>query len=207
MIGLPFISELFKNVLERSRGIQGRFFYLAAKGAELDASDFDQVIKDQFDRPNEKPYPAAFMLPPISEGIFTDPKGEWEKYSIRIFFLATQFTDGNNEIRDPNEATGTSTHQIIYDQHDMGRCARNFILVLDMVMRDRVRMLIRDKIRLSTDPKRIIPVSYVSASQLAGVQIDFDIAVMNACSLEDYISEDVAAIAIPDLDPHPEHNL
>lgn len=208
MIGIPFIKQLFKNVLEYSRGIQGRFFYMPALGAELDSANFDQVIKDQFDRPDDdKSYPAAFLMPPVSEAMMVDMLGEWQSYEIDMLFLATQFQDGENQIRDRNDATGTSTHEPLFDQHDMMRCAINFVLVLNRVARDRSNQLIRDKFRVDSDPKRIFPVAFRTASNLAGVRLRFGVSVMNGCKLEDYASEDIPAITIPDSDPHPEHNL
>jgi hypothetical protein len=124
MIGLPFINQLFINILSRSRGIGGRFIYCPKMGAEVNAGDFDQAIQDTFSRDSQaKKYPAAFMTPPISEGKFTDPKGEWENYFLTMFFLSTTYTDSHGITRDRNESTGTSQHTALMDQHDMGRCA------------------------------------------------------------------------------------
>lgn len=209
MIGLPFITELFKNVLQVSRGIQGRFFYCPKMGAEINSADFDQVLQDEFSRSEAKKYPAVFMMPPVSSAKFVDPKGDWEYYNIKLFFLTTTYADGYGDTKDPNESTGTSTHTPMSDQHDMGRCARNFLQALNQVTRSKVNNLAQNKFRLGStdDTKRITPISFIGVSVLSGVVVDFAISVFNGCQLEDYADQDLGDIVIPESDPHPEHNL
>jgi hypothetical protein len=206
MIGLPFISELFTNILQYSKGIEGRFFYCPKGGAEINTDDLDQVIKDNFAKDTDKKYPLDIMMPPVSFGNYTDANGEWEKYKFIHFFLTTTYFSGTNQLKNPNVNTRTSTHTILQDQHDMGRCARNFIYMLDKVCR--TKRLINGKIRLDQDYERIItPVTKVGNNNLSGVRLDFRANVFNGCALEDYDIADVAAITIPSDDSHPEHQL
>lgn len=209
MIGLPFITALFANVLGASRGIEGRFIYCPKQGAEINMFEFDQVIREKFSSdPDAKIYPADFMLPPISRGTFIDPAGEWETYDITNFFLTTTYSNSFGQPKDPNESTGTSMHTVLQDQHDMGRCARNFIAVLNQLSRNRSNPLIKDRFRLNDQTtKRILPVSFIGAAVLAGVRLDFQCQVFNGCKIEDYDPNQIAMIPIPETDPHPEHNL
>jgi hypothetical protein len=205
MIGLPFITELFTNILLKSKGIEGRFFYCPAMGKEINTDELDKVIEDQFAKSTDKKYPCGIMMPPMSQGSFTDAKGEWEKYQFILFFLTTTFYSGTNQIKNPNPNTQTSTHTILQDQHDMGRCARNFIGVLDKVARE--RGLIKCKFRLDSASRMIRPVANFGANRLSGVRLDFNGSVFNGCTIEDYETEDIGAIVIPESDSHPEHQL
>lgn len=209
MIGLPFITEFFKRVLDRSRGIQGRFVYCPKQGAEINSGDFDQVIKDLFSQdPQPKYYPACFMTPPVSEGKFFNPQGEWEQYRITLFFLTTTFADSYGDTKDPNLSTGTSQHDPMMDQHDMGRCARNFLFVLNQLMRRRTDPSLLKKFQLETsDPSQVLPVAFLGGPNLTGVRLLLRCAVFNGCELEDYDATDILNIAIPEDDPHPEHKL
>lgn len=206
MIGLPFITELFKNILSASRGIQGRFYYCPKLGQEINTDDFDQLLKDEFQRLGQKKYPVDIMMPPVSQGYFIDAVGEWERYQFIHFFLTTTFYDGDNQVKDMNASTRTSTHSVLQDQHDMGRCARNFINVLDGI--SRTRGLIRTSFRLDSQSERIIrPVAYIGGDRLTGVRLDFHGSVFNGCILEDYTQENIYEIIVPDDDSHPEHQL
>jgi hypothetical protein len=206
MIGLPFINDLFKNILSKSKGVEGRFFYCPKMGKEINTDDLDEVIKNAFSQPEAKKYPCAIMMPPTSNGKFVDPKGEWEYYNFILFFLKTTFYTGDNQIANINPNTQTSTHSILSDQHDMGRCARNFIAVIERVAR--TKGLIRDKFRLSSDHDKLIrPVANVGTNRLSGVRIDFTGSIFNGCAIEDYNEEGIDEIVIPECDTHPEHKL
>jgi hypothetical protein len=205
MIGLPFIEAFFKNILSKSKGIDGRLFYCPNMGREINTDEFEQIIEDQFDKSTQKKFPCVIMMPPISQGKFIDPKGEWEEYSFIMFFLTTTYYDGNNQIKDVNVNTQTSTHTILSDQHDMGRCARNFVHVADKVTR--VKHVVNCKFRVVNENKIVRPVANIGSKRLSGVRIDFRGQVLNGCVVEDYNQEDIDEIIIPEGDPHPEHSL
>jgi hypothetical protein len=205
MIGLPFITELFTNILKKSKGIEGRLFYCPGMGKEINTDDFDKVIEDQFAKDNLKKYPCVIMPPPVAQGNFTDPKGEWVKHQFIHFFLTTTFYSGTNQIKNPNPNTQTSTHTILHDQHDMDRCARSFIWALNKTIRD--RGLIKCKFRLDSSSLIIRYVANIGVNRLSGVRLDFNGSVFNGCTIEDYETEDIGAIVIPEMDSHPEHQL
>lgn len=205
MIGYPFISDLFKNVLTNSRAIEGRFFTSSHQGREINMDDVGQLIQDFFlGNKLARKYPLCLALPPVSYGMYTSGKGEWESFRQSLFFLTSTYYSGTNQIMNPNPATGTSTHTIQQDWHDMKRCATSFVRVLDIVSR---KSLI-NKFRLSQDRERIItPVSQIGTDKCSGVRLDLSYSVFNGCEIEDYDESLISTIIIPVDDSHPEHQL
>lgn len=207
MISYPFISELFTNVLLKSKAIEGRFYMCPKWGSEINSDELGQVIKDLVIPPGTvKRYPLALMMPPASNAKYVDKNGEWESYRAKMFFLTTTYYTGTNQPKSPNPNTKTSTHTIIQDWHDMKRPAQNFIRVLDMVQRS--NSLIRDKFRLDQHRDRMIsPVTMVGDDRASGVMLDFLFSVFIGCEIEDYDEADISSIEIPEADSHPEHQL
>jgi hypothetical protein len=208
MISYPFIEALFRNVLEKSKGIQGRFHNCPKMGIEINADQLREVLEEMVRPITGKKYPLALMMPPRSQGKYTERGGEWEKYQITMFFLTTTYYDGNNQVKSPNKATGTSTHTIPQDWHDMKRCAMNFIRVLDRLQRE--KDLVKDRFRLGGDADQgrlIDPISMIGVDRTSGVRLYFTCSLYNGCEMEDYDESAINSIIIPDADPHPEHKL
>jgi hypothetical protein len=203
MTSYPFIQSLFTNILMNSRAVQGRF-YQCVTGFEINSDEMGQVIEETL-KPYGKKYPLAMMMPPRSRGGFAYNKAEWERYHFVIFFLKTTYADSNNQVSNRNAATGTSRHTIPQDWHDMKRVAVNFIRVLDRVQRQ--AGLVNTSFRLDPDEKSIDPVSAIGKDRVSGVKLEFNGSLLSVCELEDYASEDINSIIIPELDSHPEHKL
>lgn len=208
MTSYPFIKSFFTNVLAKSKGIQGRFHLCPKYGVEIGSDQLDEVLKDEVRAVVGRKYPLALMVPPRSQGKFTDGGGEWEKYRAVMFFLNTTYYTGNNQVKAPNAATGTSTHTVPQDWHDMKRCAINFLKVLDQVQRQ--KGLIQSTFRLggNNEQERMIdPVSFVGPDRASGIRLDFTFSLFTGCDLEDYNPADITLIIIPPADEHPEHKL
>lgn len=208
MISYPFIESFFRNVLSMSKGIQGRFHICPKYGMEINSDQLNEVLEEAVKPVLGKKYPLVLMMPPRSQGKFTEKGGEWERYRAVMFFLTTTYYDGNNQIKNQNKATGTSMHTVPQDWHDMKRCATNFIKVVDQVQKE--RGLITDTFRLggNNDQERMIdPVSFIGVDRTSGVRLDFSFSLFNGCELEDYNQSDISSIIIPAADPHPEHKL
>lgn len=207
MTSYPFIESFFRNVLSASNGIQGRFHMCPKYGVEINSDQLGEVLEDVVKSHGNKKYPIAIMTPPRSQGRFTEGQ-EWEKYRGVIFFLTTTYYDGNNQIKAPNKATGTSTHTITEDWHDMKRCAISFIRVLNRVQKE--KDMVRNLFRLGSagDQQCMIdPVSNIGIDRLSGVRLDFTFSLFTGCEMEDYMEENINSITIPVADPHPEHNM
>jgi hypothetical protein len=191
-----------------SKGIQGRFHVCPKFGIEINSDQLNEVLDETVKPIPGKKYPLALMMPPRSQGKFTEKGGEWEKYRAIMFFLTTTYYDGNNQIKNQNKATGTSMHTVPHDWHDMKRCATNFIKVTDRIQKE--RGLIASTFRLGGDrdqERMIDPVSFIGVDRLSGVRLDFSFSLFNGCELEDYNESDISSIIIPAADPHPEHKL
>lgn len=204
MRGIPFIKDLFKNVLSVSKAIDGRFYICPKMGSEINSDNLDEVLPDEVRNSRGKKYPLVLMMPPFESGEYEYNKPTWVDYNISLFFLKTSFYDSLNQTQDRNVATGTSTHTVVSDWHDMKRCAANFIRVLKHLIR--IKSLMNGQFRLH--PGLIIKqVSFVGVDRTAGVRLDFKVSLYQECELEDYNLDEVEAIQIPVGDPHPEHTL
>lgn len=207
MRSYPFIEGLFKSVLAQSKAIQGRLFLCPNMGLELNADNLGVLMQD-LQIPENKEIPAlALLMPPVSMGDYIDSRtGEWDEHRFIMFFLKPTYYDGKNQVSFPNESTGTSTHSIPMDWHDMKRCAINFIRVLSRVQKS--LGLINASFRLSSERKRTItPVSSISTRRYSGVRLDFAATIYNDCNLEDYTAEGIEEITVNIEDSHPEHQL
>lgn len=209
MIGDAFTAALFKNILEKSQGIEGRFFVCPYMGREMNSDELGQVIKEFVDPLRlDRKYPLSLMMPPVSYGYYFNEIGEWEKNRAALFFLNSTYYTGLNQVQVPNAATGTSTHTIPQDWHDMKRCAMNFITVLDRVARSKTNQLIKNKFRLDQEKESVISrVTQVGVDKASGVRLDLFYSLMVGCEIEDYDESEIADISIPEDDPHPEHTL
>lgn len=193
MTSYTYIEQFFKAVLLQSLQIQGRLFILPKVGQELNSDEFHQVMNLAT---GERKYPAAFMMPPRSEGIFYQ-NDEWERYRFVLFFLNTTYYDGNNQIRDLNEATQTSMHTVVQDWEEMKRAAIDFIRVLRVVQKggnDQSINMLNSIFRLGNEKVLIDPVSFVSSTRLSGVRVTFEASVFIGCEIEDYVSGGVVVL-------------
>lgn len=203
MTSYPFIQSLFSNILQKSRAIEGRFF-LCSSGLDLNSDEMGQVITDEIKRFGNK-YPLCMMLPPKSKGDFTAKMGEWEYYNFQLYFLKTTYAAADNQIQSRNNSTGTSTHTIPQDWHDMKRAAINFIRVLSTLQR--AANLINTYFRLAPGDKYLEPVSLVGKDRVSGVRLEFAGSLFIGCEIEDYDITDLLTINIPEGDNHPEHKM
>lgn len=201
MIGLPYLNDLFTNILTSSLAIGGRLIYCARMGPEINFEEFDQVITQSFEGRGPKTYPVALLMPPLIRGDFTTE--DWERYQITMFFLTSSFYDSTGT-KDANPDTATSTHTLLGDSHDMIRSAKDFIAVLEQVSRE--RRLIQSSIRLGGRNERAItPVHLIGVDRLSGARLDFAVTLFTACRVEDYTADGIAEIVIPEEDSHPQH--
>lgn len=205
MRGYPFITDLFTNVLQKSKAIEGRFTVSSAVGQEINSDTLGQVLTDAITQnKGNKKYPLSIMMPPVSRGEFKYNQQEFEGYAISMFFLKTTYYDSNNQIANRNQNTNTSMHTIPQDWHDMKRCAVSFLRVLDKVQRSGSML---NYFRLLSGEKIFRPVSNIGTDRASGVKVDFQIQVFAGCEIEDYDPNDISTINIPVADSHPEHQL
>lgn len=198
MTSYPYIIDLFKGVLVKSRAIEGRFYVSHRYGAqEINSDQLGEVLTDLL---KGKKYPLALMAPPNSTG-YLQHDNAWEEYHIIMFFVKTTYYDSFNMVSSPNLNTKTSMHTVPSDWHDMKRCAINFLRQLDKLQRTFPKPLFRV-------PKHfqfIYPVSIVGADRVSGVKLTFDMELFVGCELEDY-DEYLTELELA-VDSHLEHKL
>lgn len=197
MTSYPYLIDLFKGILTRSKAMQGRFHISYRYGAqEINSDQLGELLKDFTDT---KKYPMVLMVAPRSHLMPSVRAGEWELYRCILFFVKTMFY---NEVgtSSMNSKTKTSLHTVPEDWHDMHRCAVNFVRQLDSVQRAQQRLF-----RLPKTTSLIMPISGVGTDRTVGVRLDFDIELYLGCELEDY-DEYVIELDIIS-DSHPEHKL
>lgn len=206
MTSYPFIKDLFTNVLQKSKAIEGRFFICPKSGNEINSDDLGQVLTDVTTQLTTKKYPLVLMMPPRSKGVIHYNQAEFKRYFISLFWLKTTYYDSNNQISNLNPNTQTSMHTVPQDWHDMERCAQSFLRVIDKLQRNGSNGLL-NMFRLPVLEKIFAPVSLIGVDRASGVRSDFAVDLLSGCELEDYLTEDISLIEIPDADSHPEHDL
>lgn len=206
MISYPFIETLFRSVLTLSKGIGGRFFISTRSGTEINSDDLGQVITDTLGKGTVKKYPLVMMMPPVSDEdtmYQRQRSNDDEMYQISMFFLKTVYYLSDGSTAYPNPTTGTSTHTIPQDWHDMKRCAKDFVKSLDLILRN------HDVVNLARKRKVYQPVAgTVGTDRLSGIRLDFFITIADDCAeLEDYDPVALKALTLPEGDSHPAHRM
>lgn len=199
-----FLEQLFKNVLAKSIVMQGRFAVCPRYGHEINTDNLEAVLTDAVAGQKDWRWPGVIMMPPVSEMSLKDSTGEWERYRIELWFLTTTFYTGNNQIKFPNKNTLTSTHRIIEDWHDMKRCAKDFVLVLNgLVMQFSPPGL---PFRIPGSEKKVFdPISLQGGTRLSGVRMILKADLWTGCEIEDYVPDNLLDIEIPAPNIHPTH--
>ena len=199
MTAYCYIEELFRNVLKHSTVMQGRLHVCPRWGQEVNTDELQTIIKDVVKPVNGVEYPVALLMPPSSDGEVNDL---WRRYRIEMYFLATTYYTGTNQVKQANRKTFTSNHTIQQDWEDMHRCALDFTKKLDGLS----LQLTPDQLHfrfIRNEKVEIDPVSLTGNDRLSGVRIAFKVDLVNDCEVEDY-AEDIT-VEIPSFDIHPTH--
>lgn len=206
MLNYLFIQELFKNILQYSKTIRGRFIISPRYGGEINTDNLEQIIQELATDKIIKEYPLALLLPPKTD-IEYIREGSWESYQMILFFLTPSYYTSATKVHNtkwPNKSTSTSRHSIIMDWYDMKRAALDFLRVLD-----RLSTLTTEQptYRLVKGPLYIDPISLQGVDRVSGVKLGFNMQVWTGCELEDYEEADISKINIPKDVKHPIHEL
>lgn len=199
MLGYPYIEALFKAILSQSMVMQGRFHVCPHFGSELNTTNLEDVLKATMDDYKQKEYPLAIMLPPHSSGYYTEENIR-DSIEIVMYFLSSTYRTRKNQIQSINPDSLVSTHRIIYDWHDMKRCAISFLKVLQ-------GLSVGNPFNISDREKqRIDPITTIGNDAVSGVMVSFTLNINELCELEDYPADFETKITLPDAsDLHPEH--
>jgi len=206
MLNYLFLQELFKNILQYSKTIRGRFIVAPRYGGEINTDNLEQIIGELATDKVIKEYPLALLLPPKTD-IEYIREGSWENYQIILFFLTPTYYTSATKVHHtkwPNKSTGTSRHSIIMDWYDMKRAALDFLRVLDRLSTITTE---QPMYRLVKGPIYIDPVSLQGVDRVSGVRLQFNMQIWTGCELEDYNEVDITRITIPKNIKHPIHEL
>jgi len=188
MIGIPFIKELFKNILQQSNVIEGRFHLCSHWAREINNINVDEVLPNAV--PTAKKYPTVLLMPPFQRGQFhlTEQQAK-DSVEIGMLFLTPAHYTGQNRVNRPT-ASNQSKQTIDETWNEMDRAARDFMKVLDQVIMDagiQNTVYIDDK-----SPQSIVPVSEMGNDKASGVYLKFSLALSTSCEVSDYDAIELA---------------
>lgn len=143
MISELFIYDrekgLFKEILNKSLVIQGRYHVSTNHGNDLNTANLETFIKDPasgLTDVNQK-YPICFCTTPRSRYVAFQG-GRWEEFIFNLYFVCTTYRTGTGQIKNRDAGTNTSAHHIWYDWQDMKEAAMNFLEALKLTLRRKI---------------------------------------------------------------------
>jgi hypothetical protein len=201
MLSYPYIESLFKAVLAQSFVMQGHFHTCPHFGGELNTGNMEEVLIQSLGTDYKKKiYPLTLMLPPRSSGDYTNDYFK-DEYDIVLYFLTTTFYTARNQIKTLNPDSLVSQHPIVFDWHDMKRCAVKFLKALQEVAGITGTFYVKEGER-----PYISPISTIGTDRVSGVMVSFVFSLGESCTDEDYPVDFLSKIQLPDAtDIHPEH--
>lgn len=195
------LYELFKQILEKSKVIEGRFHVATNHaGNDINTENLNEIVKDALGAiTSKRKYPLCILLPPVDE-VDNYIDNSFSSYTLTMYFL-TQAFNGSNGIKSPNFLNNTSDHSIPLDWKDMRECAMNFRKAFIKITDKPGYKFIRD----CQSKDLISRVSNMGNDNLNGVKITFDIELFTPCQLTDYSVRDLEEIKINLAFLHPLH--
>lgn len=178
---------LFHQIVKASRIMNGRYAVLEKGAHDLNLNN----LLSGLDLPEDK-YPGVFCLPPVSE---IDERGR-EKFNFRLLFLCNSHSTGDNQFKDRDPLTNTSSHTIAEDWRDMKIVAVNFIQAIYKLIKDEA--INQMFIMAESVNERIIRIAGMQNDNLSGVMILFSAYLGKSCEFTDI---DMSAIDLT----FPEH--
>lgn len=212
MIGTPYLIDLFKSILTKSKVINGRFYCCPFWGQELNKGNIEEIIQYvETKQPKDQKYPAALLMPFRTVGNFQYSglnnigQAGWSHKEITMVFVCNSQTTGQNQTTTPAVGTGKSTHTTQQTWHDMERCAVDFMAVLYNVI---FQNNLQGTVNISESYRQeILQVTNKANDQVTGVLLRFQLDWASGCDIEDYPDNYLSLIVPPDptIDVHPLH--
>lgn len=196
---------LFKQILKHSTVIEGRYHVSPSYGHDLNTDNLNSFLKDEkfgLTTPDQK-YPICVCLPPRSSLKHTPESiGFQEEIVFDLFFLCRANFTGQNRVKMPDRATGTSGHHPWYDWKDMKEVAMEFMSALYRITRKKLRSAMM--IEIHDMPLRRY--TNVGVDAVNGVGLSFRVNfIQSTCELNDYPEDVIDQITLPDSNLHPHH--
>lgn len=195
------LYALFEALIKQDPVLQGRFFIAEGYGNDLNANNFDNVIKDALGSiADAKKYPVAILLPP-TELITKGYEWGWSQFRLKMFFLTTTYYQDGSDIKFQNTGNNTSEHPIKWDWKDMREVAGNFRINFNDFTRKNTINAIRERQNVTDYYERV---SNMGNDRVSGVSLQFDVNVFVGCKHPSY---DISKIDIAGIlsNIHPQH--
>jgi hypothetical protein len=196
------LYAIIKAILAESKVMQGRFVVAEGYGNDLNANNYNDLVKDALDnyKPVNKKYPVSVLMPPLE--IVDSYEEGWARFKLDQFFLCTTGYTGASELKGMNMNANTSEHSIQMDWKDMREVAGDFRKMFNKAIRNTGYL---KYINSATNSKDYIRrVSNMGNDKLSGVVVSYELNIAMPCELKDY--EPNINITLPSItDIHPLH--
>jgi hypothetical protein len=173
---------LFKALVEQDPVLQGRFFVAEGYGNDLNANNFDNVIKDAVGAmTTAQKYPVAILFPPV-EVIAKGYDWNWSQFRLKMYFLTTSYYDVNG-IKAQDLNTNTSDYPILKDWADMRKVAGQFRVNFNDYTRKNGLNVVHERQNIPDFYERI---SKRGNDRVSGVALQWEIALNIGCPEPNY---------------------
>lgn len=188
---------LFKEILNQSSIIQGRYHISPNYGHELNTANLDQYIKDPASGMADikQMYPCCVCVAPRSR-IVNIEGGIQEEYTFNLFFLT------ETGRRDLDKDTNKSTRHVWYDWSEMNEVAINFLTVLSKMQRKKTEdgKYLGGYMIVDFSGGVVTRLSKYLNDKVSGVGLTFGVTLIkDICVIDDYPESVLYDIVIPDF--------
>ena len=194
---------LFKQVLNQSKVIAGRYHVSPNYGHDLNTNNLETFIKDpKYGLQDvEVKYPICVCMTPSSRFVKINTI-KWEQFTFTLFFLCNAYQDGNNQIKNLDKDTNTSAQTIPDDWNAMKQCASDFLDVLWKVTLKTSfgEVPLKSILNIEFDNAVIGRLTLFNNDKLNGASVSFQATMQtNCCAVTDYTSNVLDNITIPTM--------
>lgn len=193
---------LFKQILNQSTVIGGRYFISSNGGNDLNTGNIESFINDALAGITDakQKYPACICFPPFSHLSSVGGPLFTEKMYYTLFFVCPSATTGQNQVKQANAATNTSTHHIWYTWKDMKEVALQFLQMLKAVI---VKHRLKQYMDVDFSEIPVTRLTKFGNDGVSGVRISLPVDfIANECDFKDYSDEALGNITLPDFNIH-----
>lgn len=189
-----YLYQLIENILKASDSVQGRFFVAEGYGNDVNANNYDNIIKDALSslKIENKKYPIAVLMPPVDQE--TPKQNGWYNYSLKLFFITLNGQDQNG-IKNVDFALNVSQQQIYEDWSAMRIIAGDFREAFNLVTKG--KSLLGSVRESQTVPAQYERYSKMNNDGCNGVSINMAVQLFRGCEITDYPEGFINDVVLP----------
>jgi len=195
---------LFKQVLNQSKVIAGRYHVSPNYGHDLNTNNLETFIKDPKYGLQDVAikYPLCVCMTPSSRFVKINTI-KWEHFSFTLFFLCNANQDGNNQIKKLDKDTNTSAQTVPDDWDAMKQCASDFLDILwNVTLKKSLAngAPLKSILNIDFDNAVIGRLTLFNNDKLNGASVSFQATMQtNCCAVTDYNNDVLNNITIPNM--------